>query len=121
MAKILVIEDDQFFRDFLNIILSSEGHEIVLREDGETGVVAAAEELPDMILCDLSMPKMTGWDVITHLKSNEATKDIPIVTLTAHDTAEDRDQAYGLGCAGYEIKPIDAERLVERVNAVLAG
>lgn len=121
MAAILVIEDDEFFQNFLELVLSGEGHEIRIAADGDIGLEQASASPPDLILCDMSMPKMTGFEVIREMKKRDAVKDIPVIALSAHDTAEDHDEAFSAGAAAYETKPVEMDRLITVVNEVLAG
>lgn len=121
MAAILVIEDDEFFQNFLELVLSGEGHEVRIAVDGEAGLAAAGDQRPDLILCDMSMPKMTGFEVIRELKKIDNIKDIPVIALSAHDTAADHDEAFAAGAAAYETKPIEMDRLIDSVNEALAG
>ncbi len=121
MAAILVIEDDAFFQNFLELVLSGEGHEVQIADDGDVGLEAAQASPPDLILCDMSMPKMTGFEVIRALKKIDSVKDIPVIALSAHDTAADHDEAYAAGAAAYETKPIEVDRLIGAVNEALAG
>lgn len=121
MAAILVIEDDEFFQNFLELVLSGEGHDVRIAGDGEAGLAAASAEPPDLILCDMSMPKMTGFEVIRELKKIDAVKDVPVIALSAHDTAADHDEAFAAGATAYETKPIEMDRLLESVNDALAG
>ncbi|MAN79725.1 MAG: two-component system response regulator [Rhodospirillaceae bacterium] len=121
MAAILVIEDDEFFQNFLELVLSGEGHEVRIAVDGEAGLAAVADQRPDLILCDMSMPKMTGFEVIRELKKIDDVKDVPVIALSAHDTAADHDEAFAAGAAAYETKPIEMDRLIDSVNQALAG
>ena len=121
MASILVIEDDEFFQNFLELVLSGEGHEVRIAEDGDSGLVAVEDNRPDLILCDMSMPKMTGFEVIRALKKIDGVKEVPVIALSAHDTAADHDEAFAAGAAAYETKPIEMDRLIESVNEALNG
>ena len=103
----------------MELVLSGEGHDVQIAEDGDVGLDAAQASPPDLILCDMSMPKMTGFEVIRAMKQIESVKDIPIIALSAHDTAEDHDEAYAAGAAAYETKPIEMDRLIEAVNEAL--
>ena len=121
MAAILVIEDDDFFQNFLELVLSGEGHDVRIAADGEAGLAAVGDQPPDLILCDMSMPKMTGFEVIRQLKKIDSVKDIPVIALSAHDTSADHDEAFAAGAAAYETKPIEMDRLIDSVNKALAG
>ena len=121
MANILVIEDDASVAQFLNSLLSAAGHSAATASDGEAGLNAACTAPPDLILCDMHLPRMTGWQVIRALKADAATRAVPVIALTAYGTAEDREEAYDAGCDAYEAKPIDVERLLMRVTAMLGA
>ncbi len=121
MASILVIEDDEFFQNFLELVLSGEGHDVRIAEDGDRGLAAVADARPDLILCDMSMPKMTGFEVIRELKKMDGVMDVPVIALSAHDTAADHDEAFAAGAAAYETKPIEMDRLIESVNDALTS
>jgi two-component system cell cycle response regulator DivK len=121
MPSILVIEDDEFFQNFLELVLSGEGHDVRIAADGEAGIAAAKAEPPDLILCDMSMPKMTGFQVIRELKRIDNVKGVPVIALSAHDTSADHDEAFSAGATAYETKPIEMDRLIESVNKALSG
>jgi CheY-like chemotaxis protein len=121
MAAILVIEDDEFFQNFLELVMSGEGHEVRIADGGASGLAAAKEATPDLILCDMSMPEMTGFEVIRELKKLDTVKDVPVIALSAHDTAADHDEAFAAGATAYETKPIEMDRLINSVNAALEG
>jgi CheY-like chemotaxis protein len=87
--------------------------------DGKRGIEMAAEEGPDLILLDMSLPVMDGWDAAKHLKANDATKSIPVIALTAHAMAGDKDKALGAGCDDYDTKPVDIKRLLEKIEKLL--
>lgn len=120
MAAILVIDDDPFFQEFLNIVLSGEGHAVAVAADGQAGFDAAVAAPPDLIICDMNMPGLTGFETIRLLKGNDAVRDVPVIGLSAHGLSGDRDEAHEVGCDAYETKPIDADRLIFRVDEVLA-
>jgi len=121
MAAILVIEDDEFFQSYLDLVLSGEGHEVRIAVDGDAGLAAASAMPPDLILCDMSMPKMTGFEVIRALKRLDHVKDVPIIALSAHDTTADHNEAFAAGVTAYETKPVEMDRLIDSVNDALAG
>ena len=110
-----------FFQNFLELVLSGEGHDVRIAVDGEAGLAAASTLPPDLILCDMSMPKMTGFEVIRELKKIDEIKDIPVIALSAHDPSADHDEAFTAGAAAYETKPIEMDRLIDSVNKALAG
>ena len=119
MAKILLVEDNEMNRDMLSRRLKKKGFDVVMAFDGKRGVEMASEESPDIILLDMSLPVMDGWEAAKHLKANDATKSIPIIALTAHAMAGDRDKALGAGCDDYDTKPVDIKRLLEKIEGWL--
>ncbi|NDR55156.1 response regulator [Aliiruegeria sabulilitoris] len=116
MAKILLVEDNEMNRDMLSRRLKKKGFDVVMAFDGQRGVEMASEESPDIILLDMSLPVMDGWDAAGHMKANSTTKTIPIIALTAHAMAGDRDKAIGAGCDDYDTKPVDFKRLLEKIE-----
>jgi len=119
MAKILLVEDNEMNRDMLSRRLKKKGFDVVIAFDGKRGVEMASEESPDIILLDMSLPVMDGWEAAQHLKASDATKSIPIIALTAHAMAGDRDKALGAGCDDYDTKPVDIKRLIEKIEGWL--
>lgn len=119
MAKILLVEDNEMNRDMLSRRLKKKGFDVVMAFDGKRGVEMASEESPDIILLDMSLPVMDGWEAAKHLKESETTKSIPIIALTAHAMAGDRDKALGAGCDDYDTKPVDIKRLLEKIEGWL--
>src|SRR5262249_34207338 len=97
-----------------------DGFEVLVAEDGEAGCAAAMAELPDLILMDLDLPVVDGWEATRRLKSNETTRAIPIIALTAHAMAGSREKALGVGCDDFDTKPVDFERLLQKINRLLA-
>ncbi len=120
MAKILLVEDTEEIRDFLSRRLRRRGFEVELAGDGEAGVRAARAGRPDLVLLDMSMPVKDGWAAARELRADPATASLPIVALTAHALAGDRDRALAAGCDDYHPKPVDFSRLVAQVEALLA-
>jgi CheY-like chemotaxis protein len=120
MAKILLVEDNEMNRDMLSRRLARKGFEIVMALDGAQGVAMAQSESPDLILMDMSLPVMSGWDATRNLKANPETKAIPVIALTAHAMAADRDQAMQAGCDDYDTKPIELTRLLEKIESLLS-
>jgi len=120
MAKILLVEDNEMNRDMLSRRLTRRGFSIVMAVDGEQAVAVAQAERPDLILMDLSLPIVDGWEAARRLKAAEATKHIPIIALTAHAMSGDREKAMSAGCDDYDTKPIEMPRLLEKMNALLA-
>ena len=119
MAKILLVEDNEMNRDMLSRRLKKKGYDVVMAFDGQRGVEMASEENPVIILLDMSLPVMDGWDAARHLKDSDQTKSIPIIALTAHAMAGDRDKALGAGCDDYDTKPVDLKRLLEKIEGWL--
>ena len=116
MATVLIVEDETFTVELLSLVLKKAGHTILVANDGAVGVATALKAKPDLIIMDMSMPTMTGWEAIRKLKAAPETKTIPVIALTSATTAEDRDEAYAAGCDAYESKPIDIGRLHERIK-----
>ena len=119
MPRILIVEDDELNRDSLRRLLRRRGFEIVLAVDGNDGVAVAGAEAPDLILMDMSLPGIDGWEATRRLKDAPETRAIPIIALTAHAMASDRDKALAAGCDDYDTKPIDLERLLPKIEALL--
>ena len=119
MAKILYVEDNEDNVYMLSRRLKRKGFEIVIAVDGEQGVEMASSEKPDLILMDLSLPKMDGWTATKHIKSNEKLQSIPIIALSAHAMEEHKQRALDSGCNDYDTKPVDIERLLEKINKQL--
>jgi two-component system, cell cycle response regulator DivK len=120
MAKILLVEDDQMNRDMLSRRLARGGHHVVLAVDGAQGVRLAQSEAPDVILMDMSLPVLDGWEATRQLKATPATRAIPILALTAHAMTGDRERAFEVGCDDYDTKPIEFLRLLQKIQALLA-
>jgi CheY-like chemotaxis protein len=119
MAKILIVEDNEMNRDMLSRRLARRGYAIVTANDGEQGVAAAQAETPDLILMDMSLPVMDGWEATRRLKSEAATRRIPVIGLTAHAMTGDRDKAMAAGCDDYDTKPVELPRLIEKIESLL--
>jgi CheY-like chemotaxis protein len=119
MPKILLVEDNEMNRDMLSRRLTRRGFEVVIAEDGQTGVDLAEAESPDLILMDMSLPVVDGWEATRRIKASEQTKNIPIIALTAHAMAGDREKTLAAGCDEYDTKPIELPRLLEKINAML--
>ena len=119
MAKILLVEDNEMNRDMLSRRLKRRGFEMVIAIDGQEGLEMASQESPDLVLLDLSLPKVDGWEVARRLKADATTSGIPIIALTAHAMAGDRERAMDVGCDDYDTKPIDMKRLIEKINNML--
>lgn len=120
MPRILLVEDNEMNRDMLSRRLLRKGFEVVMAEDGALGVERAVSEAPALILMDMSLPVIDGWEATRRIKADPATATIPVIALTAHAMAEDRDKALAAGCDDYDTKPIDLDRLLTKINAWLA-
>jgi CheY-like chemotaxis protein len=119
MPKILIVEDNEMNRDMLSRRLARQGFEVAMAVDGKQGVEMAASEKPDLILMDMSLPVMNGWEATEKVKSNPATKNIPVIALTAHAMSEDREKCIAAGCNDFDTKPVDLPRLLEKIKALL--
>jgi len=119
MPRILLVEDNEMNRDMLSRRLQRKGYEVLIAVDGEAGVKMAASDKPDLILMDMSLPVIDGWEATRRLKSAPETASIPIIALTAHVMDGDRDRALAAGCDDYDAKPIDFERLLGKMQALL--
>jgi CheY-like chemotaxis protein len=119
MPKILLVEDNEMNRDMLSRRLQRKGYSVVTAEDGEKGLLLARSETPDLILMDISLPLMSGWEVTRLLKANESTRHIPIIALTAHAWVTDREKAIEAGCDDYDTKPVEFGRLSEKMENLL--
>jgi CheY-like chemotaxis protein len=119
MAKILLVEDNEMNRDMLSRRLVRQGHEVLLAYDGARGVEMAGVEHPDLVLMDMSLPVLDGWEATQRLKADPATRSIPVIALTAHAMAADREKALAAGCDDYDTKPIELSRLLEKMERLL--
>ena len=115
MSKLLLVEDNEMNRDMLSRRLRKRGYEVEIAIDGQQGIDMAFS-LPDLILLDMSLPIVDGWDAARALKGNDATKNIPIIALTAHAMAGDREKALEVGCDDYDTKPVELPRLLEKIE-----
>lgn len=121
MPRILVVEDNEENRDSLSRRLQRRGFEVLLAEDGEAGVAKAKAEHPDLILMDMNMPKLDGWEATSQLKALPEFKNVPVIALTAHAMTGDRERALAVGCTDYHTKPIEFPKLLAQIEAVLQG
>ena len=119
MPKILLVEDNEMNRDMLSRRLIRKGYEVVIAVDGNEGVAKAQAQSPDLILMDMSLPVLDGWEATRILKTFPATETIPIIALTAHAMAGDRDKALAAGCNDYDTKPVEFSRLMGKIEALL--
>jgi two-component system, cell cycle response regulator DivK len=120
MAKILIVEDNEMNRDMLSRRLIRRGYEVVMAVDGEQGLAAAKTEGPDLILMDMSLPVIDGWEATRRLKAEPQTRGIPVIGLTAHAMAGDREKVIEAGCDDYDTKPVELSRLLQKIEALLA-
>jgi len=121
MTKILLVEDNAMNRDMLSRRLVRKGYEVAIAVDGQQGIDMARSETPDLILMDMSLPVVDGWEATRRLKSAPETQSIPVIALTAHAMAGDREKAVEAGCNDYDIKPIELPRLLGKIEALLGG
>lgn len=119
VARILLVEDNEMNRDMLSRRLSRRGYEVILAENGQQGMEMAAAQSPDLILMDMSLPVLDGWEATRRLKESAATAGIPVVALTAHALSDDREKAVEAGCDAYETKPVELPRLIETIEQLL--
>jgi CheY-like chemotaxis protein len=119
MAKILLVEDNEMNRDMLSRRLIRKGFDVVMAVDGEQAVALAQSELPDLILMDMSLPIIDGWEATRRVKAADATSRIPVIALTAHAMSGDREKTLNAGCDDYDTKPIEMPRLLEKIETLL--
>jgi two-component system, cell cycle response regulator DivK len=119
MARILLVEDNEMNRDMLSRRLIKRGYEVALAMDGQEGVDQARNNPPDLVLMDMSLPVKDGWVATAELKSDATTRSIPIIGLSAHAMAGDRDRAMSAGCDDYDTKPVEIDRLLGKIQALL--
>jgi two-component system, cell cycle response regulator DivK len=120
-VKILLVEDNELNRDMLSRRLERRGYEVVAALDGQAAVDLAGSAAPDLILMDMSLPVIDGWEAARRIRDGEATSRIPIIALTAHAMAGDRERALGAGCDDYDTKPIDLPRLLGKIEALIGA
>ncbi len=121
MTRIVLVEDNEMNRDMLTRRLVRRGYSVAVALDGQEALDVVARELPDVVLMDMGLPVLDGWEATRRLKADPVTARIPVIALTAHALSTDRDEALAAGCDDYETKPIDLERLVARIEAVRGG
>ena len=119
MPKILLVEDNDVNRDMLSRRLERRGYRVAIALDGEQGVSMAGSEAPDLILMDMSLPVLDGWEAARQLKAALETRSIPIIALTAHAMVGDREKAIEAGCDDYDTKPVEFQRLLEKIETIL--
>jgi two-component system, cell cycle response regulator DivK len=121
MAKVLLVEDNEMNRDMLSRRLIRRGFEVVFAVNGKQGVDLARSEKPDIILMDMSLPIMDGWEATRCVKSDEATRSVPVIGLTAHVMSGDREKAIEAGCDDYDTKPVELDRLIGKIERLLGN
>jgi two-component system, cell cycle response regulator DivK len=121
MAKVLLIEDNEMNRDMLSRRLMRRGFEVVFAVDGKQGVDLARSEKPDIILMDMSLPIMDGWEATRCVKADDATRSVPVIGLTAHAMSGDREKAIEAGCDDYDTKPVELDRLIGKIERLLGN
>jgi len=121
MSKILLVEDNEMNRDMLSRRLKRKGFEVVMAVDGQAGVDMASSSNPDIILMDLSLPIIDGWEATRRIKADSATQNIPVIALTAHAMAGDEQKALDAGCDDYDTKPVNLNRLIEKIGNLLGS
>jgi two-component system cell cycle response regulator DivK len=119
MAKILLVEDNEMNSDMLSRRLTRNGYQVSIATDGQQGVDMALSERPDIILMDMSLPVIDGWEATRRIKANDATRGVPVIALTAHAMAGDREKAMEVGCDDYDTKPVEIARLLGKIAALL--
>ena len=119
MPKVLLVEDNEMNRDMLSRRLARRGFDVLMAVDGEQGVQMAKAEMPDLILMDMSLPVLDGWEATRQIKAEVSTQSIPLIALTAHAMAGDRDKSIQAGCDDYDTKPIELPRLLDKMDRLL--
>ena len=121
MSKILLVEDNEMNRDMLSRRLQRKGYQVVLALDGQSGVEMTCTQVPDLVLMDMSLPVLDGWEATRRLKADAAVRHIPVIALTAHAMSSDREKALEAGCDDYDTKPVELPRLLAKIEALLSG
>lgn len=121
MATILIIDDDPKIQSLVRVLLDSQGYYVGTADDGETGVARALSEAPDLVITDMNMRGVTGWEVARRIKADTASRDTKVMALSAFTSAGDRDEAFEAGCDGYDNKPIEPTRLIEKIGKILSA
>jgi len=119
MPKILLVEDNELNRDMLSRRLNRNGFEVLIAVNGQEGVDLATSAKPDLILMDMSLPVLDGWEATRQVKANPATAKIPVIALTAHAMVQDKEKAMAAGCDEFDTKPVELPRLLEKINSLL--
>ena len=121
MPTILLVEDNEMNRDMLSRRLIRKGYDVLIAVDGAEGIAMAATDVPDLILMDMTLPVVNGWDATRAIRANDKTRGIPVIALTALAMVGDREQALAAGCDDYDTKPVELSRLLEKIEALLGG
>jgi two-component system, cell cycle response regulator DivK len=121
MTKILLVEDNEMNRDMLSRRLARRGFEVIFAVNGQEGVDLAASERPDIILMDMSLPVLDGWEATRRVKAGDTTSTVPVIGLTAHAMSGDREKAIAAGCDDYDTKPVEIERLIGKIEKLLGA
>ncbi len=121
MAKVLLVEDNELNRDMLSRRLNRRGYDVVFAVDGAQGIEMARSEKPDIILMDMSLPVMDGWEATRRVKSDDAMRNVPVIALTAHTMSGDREKALAAGCDDYDTKPVELDRLIGKIERLLGA
>lgn len=121
MSRLLYVEDNEMNRDMLSRRLERRGYEVLLATDGQEGVAMATADRPDLILMDMSLPVVDGWEATRRLKASPETQTIPVIGLTAHAMATDRQKCLEAGCDDYDTKPVELEQLIKKIEQLLEG
>jgi CheY-like chemotaxis protein len=121
MTKVLLVEDNEMNRDMLSRRLTRRGFDVVFAVDGKQGVTLARSEKPDIILMDMSLPVMDGWEATRCVKADDATRSVPVIGLTAHAMSGDREKAIEAGCDDYDTKPVEIDRLIGKIERLLGA
>lgn len=121
MSKVLLVEDNEMNRDMLSRRLERKGFDVVFAQDGSIAVELAGSEQPALILMDMSLPVMDGWEATRRIKADPATQGIPVIALTAHAMAGDKEKAMEAGCEDYDTKPVDFPRLLGKIESLIGG
>lgn len=121
MTKVLLVEDNEMNRDMLSRRLIRRGFQVVFAMDGQQGVDLARSERPDIILMDMSLPVIDGWEATRRVKADDATRSVPVIGLTAHAMAGDREKAIEAGCDDYDTKPVELDRLIGKIERLIGA
>ena len=121
MTKVLLVEDNEMNRDMLSRRLNRRGYDVVFAVDGQQGLDVARSEKPDIIIMDLSLPVMDGWEATRRVKSDDALRNVPVIALTAHTMSGDRERALEAGCDDYDTKPVELDRLIGKIERLLGA